>query len=143
MVGPLHNLNFCDVDGFPLVRIDGQIYCSAEYADGLIGGQTVTGIEERDQHIELVFDSGLRFPLTCPCCDGPLHRQFSLEDLRQIFRGRTLEGFRHGEFVGRGTPPVSQPMFALQFSGPEDRKHRTLEVGLGSVRGLRTDIQPH
>ena len=118
MVGPLHNLNFCDVDGFPLVNIDGQINCSAEHADGLIGGQTVTGIEERDQHIELVFDSCLCFPLTCSCCDGPLHRQFSLEDLRRIFCSPALEGFCHGEFVGRGhaagaPPDVRAPVLPL------------------------------
>jgi hypothetical protein len=141
--GPLHNLNFCEVDGFPLVKIDDEVYCSAEYTDGLIGGQAVTGIEERGDRIELIFDSGLRFPLTCPCCDGPLHRQFPLADVRRIFRGRTLEGFRHGEYVGGGTPPERHPIFALQFSGPEDPKHRTLEVGLGSVRGLRPDIHPH
>ena len=140
----------CADDGFPLVEIDGEPYCSVEYADALLGGQQVVGVADADadaanaagpqRFVELLLASGYALPLTCPCCGGALHVKQStrtLPQLRVLLLGRTLEGFRHGEWVGRGQPPERHPVFALQFSGPEARSERTLEVGLESVRRIR------
>ena len=135
----LRPVEVCERDGFPLVQIAGETYCSVEYADGLIGGQKVLGIAERDDEtIELLFAGGYILPLTCPCCGGALHlKPRTLPELRALLIGRSIEGFRHGEWVGQGTPPKRNPVFALQFSGTEDRNERTLEVSLDSVRRLR------
>ncbi len=131
----------CEQDGFPLVEIGNDTYCSVEYADGLIGGQKVIGVAESatgDGTIELLFASGWTMPLTCPCCGGALHlKPRSLPEVRALLIGRMLEGFRHGEWVGKGAPPQRHPVFALQFSGDEDRSDRTIEVSLESVRRLR------
>lgn len=130
----------CARDGFPLVEIEGEQYCSVEYADGLVGGQSVIGVWEEDGIIRLLFSSGYSLALTCPCCGGGLHlRPHTLADIRLLLNGRTLEGFRHGEWVGNGVPPQRHPVFALQFSGNEDRKERTIEVALESVRSLRQE----
>lgn len=133
----------CDRDGFPLLNIDGEIYCSVEYADGLVGGQKVVGIGQGERFIELLFANGYTMPLTCPCCGNELHlRDMSLPQLRALLVGRTLEGFRHGEWVGREVPPRRHPMFALQFSGTEERNERTIEVALESVRQIRKPTRP-
>lgn len=131
----------CENDGFPLVEIGGETYCSVEYADGLVGGQKVLGVAasaDGDGTIELLFGGGWTMPLTCPCCGGALHlKPRSLPEVRALLIGRSIEGFRHGEWVGQGIPPKRHPVFALQFSGSEDRKERTIEVSLESVRRLR------
>jgi hypothetical protein len=133
-------------DGFPLVEIGGETYCSVEYADGLVGGQKVIGIAENadgDGTIDLLFAGGWTMPLTCPCCGGALHlKARTLPEVRALLIGRTLEGFRHGEWVGKETPPKRHPIFALQFSGTEDRQDRTIEVSLESVRRLREGHRP-
>ena len=130
----------CENDGFPLVEIGGELYCSVEYADGLVGGQKVVGVAESatgDGTIELLFAGGWKMPLTCPCCGGALHlKPRTLGDVRALLIGRTLEGFRHGEWVGKGVPPQRHPVFALQFSGDEERGVRTIEVSLQSVQRI-------
>jgi hypothetical protein len=130
----------CEADGFPLVEIGHDTYCSVEYADGLIGGQRVVGVAQEGEVVRLLFAGGYSLPLTCPCCGGPLHlKPRSLAEVRALLIGRTLEGFRHGEWVGRGNPPVRHPVFALQFSGTEERAERTLELSLDAVRGIRKE----
>lgn len=131
----------CENDGFPLVEIGGETYCSVEYADGLVGGQKVIGVAgatSGNGAIDLLFSGGWTMPLTCPCCGGALHlKPRSLPEVRALLIGRTLEGFRHGEWVGKDVPPKRHPIFALQFSGEEDRNERTIEVSLESVQRLR------
>lgn len=135
----LQRAETCERDGFPLVEIGDDLYCSVEYADGLIGGQRVLGVAEgEDGQIELLMSGDYILPLTCPCCGGAIHlRQRSLGEVRALLLGRTIEGFRHGEWVGAGSPPARHPVFALQFSGSEDRADRTIEVSLESVRKIR------
>lgn len=135
----LQRVETCERDGFPLVEIDGDYYCSVEYADSFVGGQRVLGVAEgEDGQIELLMSGDHILPLTCPCCGGAVHlRQRSLGEVRALLLGRTIEGFRHGEWVGDGSPPERHPVFALQFSGSEDRDKRTIEVGLESVRRIR------
>lgn len=127
----------CHRDGFPLVEIQGEPYCSVEYADGLIGGQQVTDAREIDGYLHVTFENGASVPLTCPCCGGRLHlRSIGLDQLGAMLSGRVLEGFRHGEWVGKGQPAARHPIFALQFSGEEDLTARTLQVHLESVRRI-------
>ena len=128
----------CERDGFPLVEIEGETYCSVEYADGLVGGERVIGVAGEAGAIDLLFANGRTMPLTCPCCGGELHlRGRMLPGARALLTGRTLEGFRHGEWVGREPAGKRHPIFALQFSGDEPVNDRTIEVSLESVRRIQ------
>lgn len=142
----------CETDGFPLVDIDGVTFCSVEYADSVLGGQKVVGVAERSDELPLtddgvpvtsslitiLFASDWELPLTCPCCGGAMHlRPRTMATVRKLLIGRTLEGFRHGEWVGTGKPPRRHPVLALQFSGDEEREHRTIEVHLASLQLMR------
>ena len=141
LVRQINDLNVCERDGFPLVEIDGARLCSVEYADGLIGGEKVIGISEGPEGVEILFANGRAIPLTNPASGEPhIARSGMLPGLRQLLVGRTLEGFRHGEWVGDGSPPERHPIFALQFSGDEPRDDRTIEVHLESVRSIRTQV---
>ncbi|GEM_PF-2696128 len=135
----LQRVETCERDGFPLVEIDGDLYCSVEWADSLVGGQRVLGVSEgADGQIELLMTGDHVFPITCPCCGGAVHlRQRSLGEVRALLLGRTIEGFRHGEWIGTEKPPKRHPIFAIQFSGTEKREDRTIEVSLESVRRIR------
>ncbi len=138
LVRQLEGPQYCERDGFPLIEVGGQVYCSVEYADGLIGGQRVIGVASGDNGLELLFSNGNSIPLTEPGSGEPLiARPGMLPDLRALLIGRKLEGFRHGEWVSDEPPRETHPVFALQFSGEEPREHRTLEVSLESVRRIR------
>jgi len=144
LVRQLNNADVCERDGFPIILIDGERRCSVEYADGLIGGQKVIGVAEDERGIVLLFANGRSMPLTQPASGEPLVAlPGMLPQLRALLINRTLEGFRHGEWVGDGVPPERHPMFALQFSGDEPRDDRTLDAGPESVRRIRDGIQPH
>jgi hypothetical protein len=127
----------CPNDGFPMIDHLGAIVCSAEHADELIGGQRVVDASIVDGYLYLIFGNRARMPLTCPCCGGRLHlREISLEHLSHLLSSRTVEGFRHGEWVSSDTPPERHPIFAIQFSGEEDVSARTIQVHLDSVRQI-------
>ncbi len=142
LVRQLNDDSVCDRDGFPIIVIDGERLCSAEYADGLIGGQQVIGVAEGPDGVEILFSNGRAIPLTKPASGEPLvARPGMLPELRNLLINRTLEGFRHGEWVGDGMPPERHPIFALQFSGDEPLNDRTLDVGLRSVRRIRKTLR--
>lgn len=142
LVRQINNEQFCERDGFPIVEIEGVRRCSVEYADGLIGGAKVVGVAESPRGVELLFANGRSIPLTKPASGEPLvARDSKLPDLRALLIGRTLEGFRHGEWVGEGAPAERHPIFALQFSGNEPRDERTVEVNLASVQNIRTHLK--
>jgi hypothetical protein len=127
----------CPTDGFPMIDYLGAIVCSAERADELIGGQRVVDASISNGYLYLIFAKGTQMPLTCPCCGGQLHlRNISLEHLSHLLSGRTVEGFRHGEWVSNDDPPQRHPIFAIQFSGEEDASARTIQIHLDSVRQI-------
>jgi hypothetical protein len=143
LVRQINDASVCERDGFPIILIDGERRCSVEYADGLIGGEKVIGVAEGDDGVEILFANRRSIPLTKPASGEPLvARPGMLPELRALLIGRTLEGFRHGEWVGEGVPAERHPIFALQFSGDEPRDDRTLDVGLASVRKIRTELKP-
>ena len=142
LVRQIHDAQFCERDGFPLIKIGEDVYCSVEYADGLIGGQKVIGVagasvDDGPEAVELLFANGYRLPLTEPGSGEPqIARPGMLPHLRTLLTGRTLEGFRHGEWVSQDVPPERRPMFALLFSGEEPQEERLVKVGLESVKGI-------
>lgn len=138
LVRQIQDAHFCERDGFPLIQIHGETYCSVEYADGLIGGQKVVGVADGETGLEILFANGKRMPLTKPASGEPfVARQGMLPHLRGLLIGRSLEGFRHGEWVGEETPPERHPIFAMQFSGDEPHEERTFEVSLESVKRIQ------
>ncbi len=127
----------CPDDGFPLVELNGKYVCSAEHADARIGGRRIVTTTIRNGYLYLEFDNQTSIPLTCPCCGGQLHlRQISPEQLGQLLAGRTVEGFRHGQWVSHDQSGAKHPIFAIQFSGEEDVNTRTMQVHLDSVRNI-------
>ncbi len=144
MVRQLHSESFCPVDGFPIIEIDGQRRCSVEYADGLIGGQKIVGLADRDGGITLLFANGRSLPLTEPGSGEPLiARAGMLPELRNLLIGRSVEGFRHGEWVSDDQPMDRHAIFALQFSGDEPPNERAVEVSFESVKQIREDFKAH
>jgi hypothetical protein len=106
--GPL-----CPRDGFPLLKIDGKLECSAEYIDRCVGGEAVVDVVQRGTTTYYVFENGHQVPLLCGCCGGPL----AITDLAQERKhvgGRRLESMSAGPLVtedGREYPALS-----LEFS---------------------------
>ncbi|CAN5796403.1 hypothetical protein BH23CHL2_BH23CHL2_34230 [soil metagenome] len=142
LVRQINDASHCERDGFPIVLIDGEPRCSVEYADGLIGGEKVIGVAEGEHGVEILFANRRSIPLTKPASGEPLvARSGMLPELRALLIGRTLEGFRHGEWVGDGSPPERRPIFGLQFSGEESREHRTIEVSLESVKRIGAGLK--
>ena len=142
LVRQINDASVCERDGFPIILIDGERLCSVEYADGLIGGQKVVGVAEGADGVAILFANGHAIPLTKPASGEPLIAlPGMLPELRGLLINRTLEGFRHGEWVGEGMPPERHPIFALQFSGDEARNDRTLDVGMESVRRIRKNLK--
>ena len=128
---------FCQRDGFPMIEVHGATVCSVEYADAEIGGQQVLDASIQDGYLHLILANGASIPLTCPCCGGRIHlRDMPLERLSQLLTGRTVEGFRHGEWVSQEEPADRHPIFAIQFSGEEDVSARTIQVHLTSVERI-------
>ena len=143
LVRQLQQEDFCPRDGFPIIEINGQRRCSVEYADGLIGGQKIIGIAEDPAGMTLLFANGRAMPLTEPGSGEPLvARAGMLPDLRALLIGRTVEGFRHGEWVSHDHPQERHPIFALQVSGPEPPDQRTREISFESVKQIRDGIRP-
>lgn len=120
-----------------MIERDGVQVCSVEHADAIIGGHTIVATEIRKGYLYLVFDNGASIPLTCPCCAGQLHlRRLDPAQLGQMLADRTVEGFRHGEWVSNDGSGSSHPIFAIQFSGQEAVNARTMQVSLESVRQI-------
>jgi hypothetical protein len=72
----------CKKDGFPLLKINNQLKCVAEYLDRCIGQKTIVDVVQSDKTTFLVFSNGHKLPLLCPCCNGSLEIT-DLEEMRQ------------------------------------------------------------
>ena len=68
MVGEKQTERLCKRDGFPLVKINGQWECVAEYLDRCVGGQRIKDVIQRDDTFYYIFESGHELPLLCFCC---------------------------------------------------------------------------
>jgi hypothetical protein len=80
----------CERDGFPILDINGQEQCLAEFVDYCIGGKKITDVVVRNDTLYYVFENRHELPLLCYCCGEPL----TCPDLRvekKNLRGRTLQ----------------------------------------------------
>lgn len=103
----------CERDGFPMVKIDGQLQCVAEYLDRCIGEQKVVDLIQRGKTIYYVFENGHELPMLCFCCGEPLVFK-DLNKSRRDIRGRRLEAMSIGRLKHEGGDEVLE--FRLEFS---------------------------
>jgi len=80
----------CEQDGYPMLEIDGQLECVAEYLDRCIAGQPVVDIVQSKKTVYYVFANGHKLPMLCSCCGKPLVYP-DLEEARQDVVGKRLE----------------------------------------------------
>ena len=107
-------LPLCEQDGFPILEIDGQQRCLAEYVVACIGGQKVSDVILRNGTLYYVFENRHELPLLCYCCGEPL----ACPDLgaeRKNMRGRTLQAMTWNlEELEDGREVID---YQLEFSG--------------------------
>jgi hypothetical protein len=80
----------CERDGFPVLNINGESHCLAEFVDFCVGGQKVTDIVLRNETLYYVFENRHELPLLCYCCEKPLACPDLQAEKRQM-RGRKLK----------------------------------------------------
>ena len=102
----------CERDGFPMIKIDGQLQCVAEYLDRCIGQQKVVDLIHRGKTDYYVFENGHELPLLCCCCGTPLVTK-DPDKARRDIRGRRLEKMSIGL---RELDDVEVMEFHLEFS---------------------------
>ena len=86
----IEQLPQCERDGFPVLDIDGERRCLAEYVDACIGGQKITDVILRDGTLYYVFENRHELPLLCYCCGEALACS-DLQATRRHMRGRVLQ----------------------------------------------------
>ena len=80
----------CEKHNAPLVEINGQRVCIAEYLAACIGQQKVVDVTLQGRTISYVFENGHAVPLLCSCCGAPLNADVAYE--RQDVIGRRFNG---------------------------------------------------
>jgi hypothetical protein len=80
----------CEQHGFPILNINGEPHCLAEFVDFCIGGQKVTDVVLRNETLYYVFENRHEIPLLCYCCGVPLECH-DLQSVKNHVRGRKLQ----------------------------------------------------
>jgi hypothetical protein len=81
----------CQKDGSPMVRINGNWECAAEYLDRCLDGKRVVDVVQLKGVSHYVFEDGHKLPLLCFCCGEPLDT-VDPKRARASILGRRLEG---------------------------------------------------
>ncbi|MBV5347968.1 hypothetical protein JZU46_07125 [bacterium] len=89
-LGSSTQITKCSKDGFPVININGQPQCIAEFINYCIGGEEVTDVVVRNGARYFVFESGHEIPLLCNCCGEPL-AGIDLKEDRESMIGRVLD----------------------------------------------------
>jgi hypothetical protein len=80
----------CERDGFPVLTINGESHCLAEFMDFCIGGQKITDVVLRNNTLYYVFENRHEIPRLCYCCGEPLACP-ELKIEKRHMRGRKLQ----------------------------------------------------
>jgi len=80
----------CERDGFPVLNINGESHCLAEFVNFCIDGQKVTDVVLRNETLYYVFENRHEIPLLCYCCGEPLACP-DLQAEKRRMRGRKLQ----------------------------------------------------
>jgi len=103
----------CEQDGFPILNINGEPHCLAEFVDFCIGGQKITDVVLRNDTLYYVFENRHELPLLCYCCGEPLTCN-DLQSVKREMRGRKLQAMTWDtEEVEDGRVAID---FLLEFS---------------------------
>lgn len=81
----------CEKDGFPILDINGQQQCLAEFMDHCLGGRKITDVVQRDDTLYYVFDNRHELPILCYCCGEPLACPDPQAE-QMLMRGRSMKG---------------------------------------------------
>jgi hypothetical protein len=103
----------CERDGFPILDINGQRHCLAEFVNYCIGGQKITDVVQRNDTLYYVFENRHELPLLCYCCGEPLACP-DLQTEKRYMRGRVLQAMTWDtEHLEDGRDVID---FELEFS---------------------------
>jgi hypothetical protein len=80
----------CERDGFPVLNINGEPHCLAEFVDFCIGRQKVVDVILRNDTLYYVFENRHELPLLCYCRGKPLECH-DLQSAKKHLRGRKLQ----------------------------------------------------
>lgn len=80
----------CERDGFPILELNGEPHCLAEFVNFCIGRKKIIDVVLRSDTLYYVFENRHELPLLCYCCGQPL-AGYDLQLERQQMRGRRLE----------------------------------------------------
>ncbi len=61
----------CEKDGFPILNINGEQQCLAEFMDHCLGRKKITDVVKRTGTLYYVFENGHELPILCYCCGEP------------------------------------------------------------------------
>ncbi len=126
---PMEGMIYCSHDDFPMILIDDDFICVAEYLDAHINSAPITDlITEPD--LALVFQNGHTLPLLCPHCGDSLH--FTDDSwLLDSVNGLTIVDMDWD---------IETEELILAFGQPngddEEEALKTVAIHLDSVRGL-------
>jgi hypothetical protein len=115
----------CKKDGFPIVEINGQPQCIAEFVNYCIGGEEITDVVVRNGARYFVFESGHEIPMLCNCCSEPL-AGINLKEDRESMIGRVLDAVDwYWEKLSDGRKVID---YVLLFSTKEGEDFEALAV---------------
>ena len=83
-------LTECERDGFPVLNINGEPHCLAEFVNFCIGRNKITDVILRNDTLYYVFENRHELPLLCYCCGEPLACS-DLQSVKSHMRGRKLQ----------------------------------------------------
>ena len=116
----------CERDGFPILDINGQQHCLAEFVNYCVGRQKITDVVQRNDTLYYVFENRHELPLLCYCCGQPLACP-DLQTEKRHLRGSVLQAMTwNTEQLEDGRNVID---FQLEFS---------LKDGQDDVRMVQT-----
>jgi hypothetical protein len=80
----------CEQVGFPILNINGEPHCLAEFVNFCIGGQKIVDVILRNDTLYYVFENRHEIPLLCYCCGEALACP-DLQAEKRHMRGRKLQ----------------------------------------------------
>jgi hypothetical protein len=124
---PVEGYIFCSHDDMPMIHIDGEFVCVAEYLYSHINNAPVTDLMT-DPVLTLVFQNGHTLPLLCPDCGDSVH----VNDHSQLLD--TINGLT---IIDVGWDDLAEELL-VEFGRPGDEEEAMegLVLHLDSVRGL-------
>ena len=103
----------CEKDGFPILEINGQPQCLAEFMNHCLGGRKITDVVQRNGTLYYVFENRHELPILCYCCGNPLACP-DLDAEKKRMRGRSLKAMTWvPELLENGNYAID---FQLEFS---------------------------